>query len=460
MRQRIIRLISIAAVMAGIIVVAEYTNPIAEEPETVDMLLSVGREAADEISESVRSEETENREEAVQEGIQEKEIRGKVIQKEEILKERYQKTAGGIFIEDSAVVDLGNHKVAYLTNSNELERSYSYKEWVVIQRLDKGVLYSSEWDTLFIPTEGVVTEIESVDGFTGLRIQEKIGQEVRDRRIPICFFPEADFIDLYRSCNRVIPSIQSERISLPVEVWTETIGSGDEKYEISFERIGIPYKLVTDFKGGDFADYRLTVRDGEGKEVQKLILTCVYVSQEDTHWMIDIDRDGFSDLIFCADHLVGQRETSTELIFLIWNNDNKSYEEKAFNPNTAIRTYFERPVWNTKENALMYTTGELGNEWMRGRKMYRFVDGDWRLYAEMIPSSDEEPPRMYGYEEELYYKTLDYYYRERRYESGEMIGETDMEDAPYEDEQSIWYDEREGNEALVPGGEFPGNPFN
>lgn len=442
MRQRIIRLISIAAVMAGIIVVAEYTNPIAEEPETV------------EISESVGSEETVDREETVQEGIQEeetwekdiqeKEIRGKVIQKEEILKESYQKTAGGIFTADSAVVDLGNHKVAYLTTSDELAGEYGYEDWIVFQKLNQGSVYRDD-QTLYIPAEGTITAI-SADDFN-IQITAEVGQEVRNIQIPVCFMLETDYIELLSPDKKAVLSSQPEVSSLPEIVWTETIGE-DEKYEISFERISVPYTPVTFATGGKYADYRLTVRDMDGKAVQELILENLFILYEDIYWLIDIDGNGFLDLVFCAYHILGQENSSTTLDFLIWNNDKKMYEEKPF-PKTDIQF----PKWNTQKRTLMFMTEEWGNYWARGREMYCFDDGDWRLYARLIPSSDEEPPRMYGYEEELYYKTLDYYYRERRYESGEMIGETIMEEAPYEDEQSIWYEE--GNQELFPRGAYP-----
>lgn len=108
----------------------------------------------------------------------------------------------------------------------------------------------------------------------------------------------------------------------------------------------------------------------------------------------------------------------------------------------------------------MCNTDKMRNDWVRDREMYRFVDGEWQLYARLIPSSDEEPPDgMNGYEKEIYYKELDYYYIERRYEAGKVIGETIFEEAPYQDEQSMWNKEREGNVVLVPGGDYFGIPF-
>ena len=352
---------------------------------------------------------------------------------------------------DSAVVDLGNHKVAYLTGSYELEKNYGYKEWIAIQKLDKGKeLYSSKWDTLFISVEGGVIAIEAIDDFTGLRITEKTEQGIRERQIPVCFFPEEDFIDYYQFCSRVIPSVESENSLLPAEVWREMIGSGEEKYEIVLEKISASYKLVSDFMTGDFADYRMIVRDVGGRAVQKLILTGVNVSLEEIHWLIDIDGDGSRDLIFCADHVVGQRDSSTKLVFLIWNSEKKRYEEKPFMQTYANDSYVDDPIWNTEERALMFATEKCGNHWVRGHEMYRFADGDWQLYARLIPSSDEEAPCMDGYEAEVYYKNLDYYYVEKRYESGKVIGETVMEEAPYSNKQSMWYEEGEGNQELFP----------
>lgn len=437
MNHKLARRLQILAIILTIMVVLLSAKAVPEIHESVEM-----PEDAD-MSESIETPESA-------EG-----------RKEESQEEGVQKEARDIFA-DSAVVDLGNHKVAYLIASDELERHYGgYKDWIAVQKLDKGNdVYSSGWDTLFIPIEGTIIAIEPVDDFTGLRINGKAGQEVYDIELPVCFFPETDFIDLYQGSSRLIPSAKPETSSIPAEVWRETIGSGEEKYGLFFERISIPYRLVSDFKGGDFADYQLTVSDGEGKEVQKLILTCIFVSQEDTHWMIDMNGDGFRDLIFCADHVVGQRDSSTKLVFLVWNNDKKLYEEKPFKTKYATDSYLDGPIWNAKERALMVAEEKLGNYWVQGREMYRFVDGSWQLYARLIPSSDEVPPAgMNGYEKEKYYKELDYYYIEQRYASGEMIEETVMEEAPYKDRQSMWYSEREGNEALVPGGEFPGIPI-
>jgi len=410
--------------MAGVVVMLETAKAVSD-----------GFEIAD-LPESVGSEETGNREEKVQE-----EIQGKKIQEES-----NQEDAGGIFV-DAAVVDLGNHNVAYLTTSDELEGDYGYEDWIVFQKLDQG---SENWDdkALYIPAEGTITAIVADD--FNIQITAKAGQEIRDIQVPICFMLETGYVELLPLDKLGVLSAQPEVSSLPETVWTEEIGM-DEKYEISFERISVPYIPVTYVTGGKYADYRLTVRDVEGKAVQELILKNFFILYEDIYWMIDVDGNGFLDFVFCAYHFQGQENSNTTLVFLIWNNDKRLYEEKAF-PKADLQW----PIWITQERKLMFTTEELGNYWVRGREMYGFVDGDWQLYARLIPSSDEEPPGgMNGYEKEIYDKELDYYYIERRYEAGEKIGETILGEAPYRDEQSIWNKEREGNQELFPRGMYP-----
>lgn len=410
--------------MAGAVVVLETAKAVSDGSEIAD------------LPESVGIGDTGNREEKEQEESQEKEIQ----------EESHQEDAGGIFA-DAAVVDLGNHNVAYLTTSDELERDYGYKDWIVFQKLDQG---SGNWDdkTLYIPAEGTITAI-AVDDFN-IQITAKAGQKIRDIQIPICFMLETDYVEFRPLDKMGVLSAQPEVSSLPETVWTEEIGM-DEKYEVSFERISVPYKSVPSDLGEKYADYRLTVRDVEGKAVQELILKNLRIIYEDIYWKIDVDGNGFLDFVFCTYHFQGQENSNTTLGFLVWNNDKKMYEEKPF-PKTDL----QRPAWNTQERKLMFKTEELGNYWVRGREMYGFVDGDWQLYARLIPSSDEEPPGgMNGYEKEIYYKELDYYYIERRYEAGKVIGETVLDEAPYRDEQSMWNKEREGNQELFPRGVYP-----
>ena len=424
MNYKIVRILPVLAIIVSIAAV----------------LLFVRSPAKTDNVEGVESREEEQR--AVQgEKLQE-------VQKKEVQEAETQQEGTQDIFADSAVVDLGNHKVAYLTTSDELERDYGYEKWIVIQKLDQG---SGFWDDqiLYIPAEGTITAIEADD--LGLYITAKAGHQIRDIYIPICFMLETGFVELRPQGMIAVLSSQPEVSALPEEVWTEEIGAEEENYELSFERISVPYTPVTSAMGGEYADYRLTVRDAEGKTVQELILTNLFMLYEDVYWLIDIDGDHFQDLVFCVEHMQGQENSSTSLMFLVWNNDKKLYEEKPF-PERGK----EWPRWNAQESALMFTTEELGNYWVRGCKMYRFIDGDWQLYAQLIPSSDEEIPVFRdGYEKEIYYKDLDYYYIERCYESGEMIGETVMEEAPYGDAQSIWYREREGNQELFPRGASP-----
>lgn len=362
------------------------------------------------------------------------------------------KNAQGDIFADSAVVDLGNHRIAYLITSDEMARDYGYENWIVLRKLDQG--WSANDQILYVPTEGTITALETDD--FGLQITEKAGQEVRDISIPVCFLMESDFVEMLSFEEGAVLSAQPDISPLPEAVWTEEEGVGEEKYEISFERISIPYSPVISLMGGEYADYRLTVRTGEGKIVQELVFRNFFILYEDIHWLIDIDGDGFRDLIFCAEHVQGQENSSTFLVFLIWNKEKKVYEEK---PLTYKDDYGGRdlqyPTWNVQEKALMFTTQKWGNYWARGQAMYRFDDGEWQLYARLIPSSDEKPPCMNGYEEEIYYKELDYYYVEERYESGEMIGETVMEENPVDDKQSVWYREREEDTKLYPQGMDP-----
>lgn len=376
---------------------------------------------------------------------------GEFVNKNALDRAGNREDEGDIFA-DSAVVDLGNHRIAYFIASDEMARDYGYENWIVLRKLDQG--WSANDQILYVPTEGIITALETDD--FGLQFTEKAGQEVRDISIPICFLMESDFVEMLSFEEEAVLSAQPAISPLPEAVWTEEEGVGEEKYEISFERISIPYSPVISLMGGKYADYRLTVRTGEGKVVQELVLRNFFILYEDIYWLIDIDGDGFRDLIFCADHFEERENSSTLLVFLIWNKEKKVYEEKplTFKDNNGGR-YLQYPTWNMQEKALMFTTQKWGNYWARGQAMYRFDDGEWQLYARLIPSSDEKPPCMNWYEKEFYYKTLDYYYVEERYESGEMTGETVMEENPVEDKQSVWYREREEDTKLYPQGIGP-----
>ncbi len=425
MNYKMVRMLPVLAIIVSIVAVLLFVK----SPAKTDNIEGVeSREEEQRAAQGERPQE-----------VQEEEVQGA---------EGQQESTRDIFA-DSAVVDLGNHKVAYLTTSDKLERYYEYENWIVIQKLNQGNSFWNDDQTLFIPAEGTITAIEADD--FGLQITAKVGQELLDIQIPICFQPDMDVVELRSQSKSAVLTAQPDTSSIPETVWTEKVGADEENYEISFERISIPYVSVTSAMGGEYADYRLTVRDAEGKTVQEIILTNSFILYEDVYWLIDIDGDRFQDLVFCVEHVQGQENSSTSLMFLVWNKDKKLYEEKPL-PETDVQW----PIWNEQERALMFTTEELGNYWVRGDKMYHFDDGDWQLYAQLIPSSDEEIPAFRdGYEKEIYYKDLDYYYIEKRYESGEMIGETVMEEAPYGDAQSIWYREREGNQELFPRGASP-----
>ncbi len=326
---------------------------------------------------------------------------------------------------DSAVVDLGKHIIAY-------RDSLEHDEWIVLYDLD------NECKT-YIPYIGETVEIGTED-FMNIYMKVMEEERVQEVNIPVCLIPEGDCVEMRSARTRVIKDMREQ---LPIEVWKQNTGDSNEKYTVSLERISVPYKFPDLF--AQAADYMLTVRDEYGYNIQQLFLTNLFIPLETIYWMQDINGDGFSDLIFCADNVVGNDNVSTELCFLVWNSNQKRYEEKPF-----PKRYVTMPVWNEKEDALMfYEEGE--NEWVVDRKMYRFLNGEWKLCGEVLTESGAEPLYFRDYyQAEVYYKELDYFYREIIYEKGVAVRENITQDSPLYNENSIWYLDDANNEKLFP----------
>ncbi len=335
------------------------------------------------------------------------------------------------------IMDLGNHRVAYLVTAEETTdwlRGYSSEQQhFAIQDLDYGgILYAPAM-------EGAIWDI-SVEDSANLRIRYKDDADnTQEVQIPICLAKGEDVVEIEEADRKVITSVSNTGSALPEQIWEDVISLNGEKCEIIFERTSVPYKVFSDLFPF-WADYRLTVRDEEKNILQELTLVNYPIAYEEIHWIEDIGGDGCPDIIFCTDC---QPSRDTRLCFLIWDKETQRYVCR-----NLPQKYVGSPIW-AKDSDMVLFWEEGSNPWIINRKAYVFNQGEWVLYGELRPENDEEPPAFTdGYQKEIYYKELDYYYRELFYKNGKVTQETVWEESPYTDLNSIWYRDNKENQEL------------
>lgn len=337
------------------------------------------------------------------------------------------------FLTKNTVEDLGNHMVAYLTEAalgNEEER-----EWIVIQDLDSK-------DNLYIPNDlGEILEIKVLEKEIYIKFKQD-EKEMQEINIPILFpYEGRDVWNMvsYSLDEKVVKPL--EAIMQPAIVWEEKIKQDEEEYYITFERISLPYYGAFEY----LADYILVIKDTNGNILWSKIIREA-IAFEEVYWLKDISQDGFLDIIFCTNGSSQNREG--ELWTLIWNNQKKMYEFKDF----PDGQYFKLPQWNEKLSTFMFFEDGY-NDYVSNMKMYMFRNENWELYADVITHSEEEDKTIVfkdRFEEESYFKELDYYQTETFYEQGEAVKKMVVDAAPWWDENSIWYRDNGNNLRLYP----------
>lgn len=214
--------------------------------------------------------------------------------------------------------------------------------------------------------------------------------------------------------------------------WEESISSNGETYKVSFERISALY----DAKSESYrycADYQLVVRDSDGKDISKQIITNFPVWYEEAHWMVDVSDDGFPDVILCP---FFERFVTLEadLQFYIWNMDKNEYEEKS------LSWYPSQPVWNEKLSCVIFIDESYDDIQM---KMVSFENGEWVLRGELLPGEIIEET-----EEKVQFQFKEIFYTEEGNIENKIIVDIPEQYVPWNDVNSVWCEDNSQNKYL------------
>ena len=341
------------------------------------------------------------------------------------------------FFSENDVICLGNYLVAYLVDGENILETKKEDNYLIIQDLING-------DKLYIPNKFEKILDISIDD-AGINIKYSSDSTCEEVSVPIYFSDvEANAWEVNSVNEKIILDIQTENFLSPGVIWSEFV-ENEGKYIITFERTSIPYSHIYSEIYGMMADYKLTVKNENDNTIWERRVTNYPIQYEEVYWIKDISKDGYPDIIFCTDY-IGQPTPNTRLDFWIWNSKKEEFELM----NLPVK-YMLMPIWNERLSTLMFFE-EGFNHYVDDMKMYSFDEEEWKLYSEVITDtqSDEKCVFKNGFEEEKYYKELDYFWREVFYKDEQIIAENLLENAPWWDENSIWYRDNDENEPLYP----------
>ena len=263
---------------------------------------------------------------------------------------------------DNNVIDAGDHIVVYRTDLQKKDR-YFKGEYLVLRDLDAD-------RTVYLPDiYGEILEI-CVEDLSKVYIRYRISQDepIQEITIPLCFEgKEGNGLNLDLSMKgKVATQLQGDTGSLvqdlPLKIWSEDIRWDGKSYEVLFERTSPIYEPVGGVTGGFFADYCLTVQDGEGNAISHQTIADYPVAYEEMYWLIDYSQDGFPDIVFCTDHYQG-KNSYTRLHFLHWNTERNLYEpDPLVGPGGRyMGISYDVYLWNPILSAVVLFSG--GDEW-------------------------------------------------------------------------------------------------
>ena len=327
------------------------------------------------------------------------------------------------FLVSGDTIDLGNHIAAYLMAGEKIDMQYEGTEYLVVRDLEKET-------SLCVPNSfGELLDVSTCD--TGIRVKYTDNGTETETVLPVRF-PDRDgeCLEMNPIKEKAMYGTDFRKPELPVKVWDEILEGGGEKRRVSFYRTSPPYKDLNNDFMGRCADYLLTVEDGEGNTVWKRAITNYQVFLEEVHWMVDVSGDGYTDIIFCTDY-ISQPLPNVQLRFLLWDGEQGKYVLR--NPingygfvygfvNGDVYGYGYGPLWNEEMSGFVFY--EKGfNNWVYDTKMYTCTGGEWRLAAEIITDSEnrDKPYFEDRFQEETYYKELDYFEREIIYRGDETM---------------------------------------
>ena len=333
---------------------------------------------------------------------------------------------------DSSVIDLGNHIVAYRISSDMFDTDYDGEYIAIYDLTGNEMLYLPDiYEEVY---EMAIEENESI--FISYKGMEN--DSIREICIPVQFPSQMNMgYEVYKKEEKILieaqGNIEADIAAFPKLIWKENAVWEGRGYEITFERTSPAYKSLIIEAGGLFADYCLTVKDGENNIVSEQIIINYPIHYEEVYWFTDFSGDGFPDIAFCTDYQ-SQRNSWVDLEFMIWNTETEEYEPKPLPVD-----WITRPAWNETQSSVILFNNE--NEYIT-LGMYSFLDGDWELVGEIIPS--ETDVDEYGL-------ILTYGWKEIFYENGEVVEENSVDTALWHyDEESIWCKRNKENSALYP----------
>lgn len=361
-------------------------------------------------------------------------------------------------LRENAVLDLGNHMVAYYMPTEEIDTAYTRhgheaflgKQYIAVQDLDNDAVW-------YLPdVYGKILEIyvETPIGVS-LRYIPDEERDVRQVSIPIYFY-ERDgekaldfdlFVHEKKSLLGAQDGVEAGTGALPQRVWEQSFCMGTEEYTVQFERISPIYN--PGYESGEVqADYCLSVHGREGNTLFRQMIVHYPVAYEEAYWLIDFSGDGFLDVAFCTDVYMGGKNGNWSFVkMLIWNSDRGCYEECVTGAADNLA------MWNTDMSVLVSCDDTMHDHHYSAKNMYVWADGQWqrirrleRIYSETefydIPGNGQYP-----YSDG---------YRELIYSNGELVEENRIEKDFYEEdifwfeEESIWSTNYRGGIRLYP----------
>lgn len=331
--------------------------------------------------------------------------------------------AGDIFSEVS-VYETDNGFAVYRTNDREMDCDYE-GDYLAVQDLESG-------NIIYLPDSyGRILDVKVESGGVQVRYADRKETEIREERIPICFSAREESIDIYPHCEKKVLVQREEGLALELEelprlVWRENVRSGEESYELVFERVSPSYQKLFVEADDWFADYCLTVKDGAGQVIASQMLVNYAIPFEEAYWLEDFSGDGMADLAFCTEKVVGTSYFSSNLDIFIWNGENRCYEHKEL-PEASWDDWPFCPSWNREESVIIEPSGlrNAPDFW----DMYTFADGQWQRIRRLEPE--------YEIDEVGFHRIVGY--REIFYQDGQVQEERYLEENDLQG--SIWFDD-------------------
>ncbi len=339
-------------------------------------------------------------------------------------------------LNDDIVLDLGNHKVAYIVKYRALADVSGHELHIVIEDLELQ-------KELYIPYDSyLIRKLEIVDdSFIEIECLDYGEPKTKRWKIPHGFFSEKGshfgYSSLLLNSRNVDETVVNEK------VLEKEIRVSGNRHTLIWERISQSYCNCNSIYEEKLADYRLTLLNQKGEVVCRQTVGGYPIKYEEVCWIQDVSGDRNEDIIFCT---YWENNVLTELVFLEWSD-----EEKTFHYSSLNKT-LRRPQWNVKQQALMFwQDSSYPYAYEVDMAMYKLQRGEWEIYAELLAEFSEVVPRRLDEEiyEEKFYIELETHLREVFYQNGKII-QNGVVDTDWFDETSIWYRDNPDNINLFP----------